>query len=246
MKGTVLRLDKYLTNLAIGSRSQVKVLIKKGQIKVNGTIITKPEFHVDEETDKIEMDGICLEYNKFYYYMLNKPAGVVSAVSDHQCSTVLDIMDVVPKNGLFPVGRLDKDTEGLLIITNDGQMAHDLLSPTKHVKKTYYVELDGSLVENDIRLFKDGLDIGEKSLTRPAALEIIKCDKSNKALITIVEGKYHQVKRMFASIGLKVLYLKRISMGNLKLDESLSPGEYRKLTEAELNNLSGSNERNNN
>lgn len=237
MKGKRLRLDKYLTNLAIGSRSQVKVFIKKGQIKVNGQIVMKPEFHIDEETDKIEMDGICLEYNKFYYYMLNKPAGVLSAVNDSNCRTVLDIMDVTPKNGLFPVGRLDKDTEGLLLVTNDGQLAHDLLSPTKHVDKTYYVELNGSLADSDVELFKTGIDIGEKSKTKPAILEIIDCDMRDKAYITITEGKYHQVKRMFAAIGLKVTYLKRISMGSLELDKTLSVGEYRKLTDTEVKRL---------
>lgn len=237
MKGKVLRLDKYLTNMALGSRSQVKEIIKKGNVKVNGEIIKKPEFHINEETDRIEADGISFEYSRFYYYMLNKPAGVVSAVTDNNCKTVLDIMDVVPKNGLFPVGRLDKDTEGLLLITNDGQLAHDLLSPVKHVDKTYYVELNGSLTENDIELFKEGLDIGEKSKTKSAVLEIIDADLKDKAYITITEGKYHQVKRMFASIGLKVTYLKRMSMGTLKLDESLNPGQYRKLTDEEIEQL---------
>ncbi|MFQ9515395.1 MAG: pseudouridine synthase [Eubacterium sp.] len=232
-----MRLDKYLTNLAIGSRSQVKVLIKRGHIKVNGQKVLKPEYHINEEADKIEMDDASLEYSRFYYYMLNKPAGVVSAVTDKHCRTVLDIMDVVPRNGLFPVGRLDKDTEGLLLITNDGQLAHDLLSPSKHVDKTYYVELNGSLTYNDIGLFKEGLDIGEKSKTKPAILEIVDLDRKDKAYITITEGKYHQVKRMFAAIGLKVTYLKRISMGTLKLDESLCAGEYRKLTESEIEQL---------
>lgn len=235
MKGIILRLDKYLTGLGIGSRTQVKEMIKKGNICVNKEIIKKPEFHVDEENDKIEMNGILLEYNRFYYYMLNKPSGVVSAVTDHNCKTVLDIMDVTPKNGLFPVGRLDKDTEGLLLITNDGQLAHDLLSPIKHVAKTYYVELDGDLIENDIQTFKDGLDIGEKTKTKSAVLKIM--DIPNKALVTITEGKYHQVKRMFSAIGLKVTYLKRISMGGLTLDKKLATGEYRKLTESEISQL---------
>ena len=232
MKGNGLRLDKYLTNLAVGSRSQVKEIIKKGKIKVNGQIINKPEFHVNEETDEIELDGARLEYSRFYYYMLNKPAGVVSAVTDNNCKTVLDIMDITPKNGLFPVGRLDKDTEGLLLITNDGQLAHDLLSPNKHVDKTYYVELDGALVDSDVELLKEGLDIGEKSKTKPAILKIL--EDRNKAFITITEGKYHQVKRMFAAIGLTVTYLKRMSMGTLELDESLKTGEYRKLTDEEI------------
>lgn len=230
-----MRLDKYLTNLEIGSRSQVKEIIKKGKIKVNSEIVKIPEIHINEENDKIEMDGISLKYNRFYYYMLNKPAGVLSAVTDNNCNTVLDIMDVTPKEGLFPVGRLDKDTEGLLLITNDGQLAHNLLSPVKHVDKTYYVELNGRLVDSDIELFKKGLDIGEKKNTKPAVLKILE-DRS-KALITITEGKYHQVKRMFSSIGLTVTYLKRLSMGPLNLDESLKSGEYRTLTQEEIDIL---------
>lgn len=227
-----MRLDKYLTNLGIGSRTQVKELIKKGKIKVNNEVVKKPEVHIDEEKDNVQFDGLDLNYNKFYYYMLNKPAGVVTAVSDNNCKTVLDLLDVTPKKGLFPVGRLDKDTEGLLLITNNGPLSHELLSPNKHVDKTYYVELNGSLVESDIQLFQKGLDIGEKHLTKPAKLEII--DDSSKAYITITEGKYHQVKRMFAAIGLTVIYLKRISMGPITLDETLKPGEYRKLTEKEV------------
>lgn len=227
-----MRLDKYLTNLGIGSRTQVKELIKKGKIKVNNEIIKKPEIHIDENKDNVQFEGLDLDYNKFYYYMLNKPAGVLTAVSDNNCKTVLDLLNVTPKKGLFPVGRLDKDTEGLLIITNNGPLSHDLLSPNKHVDKTYYVELNGSLVESDVKLFENGLDIGEKNLTKPAKLEII--EDGTKAYITITEGKYHQVKRMFASIGLTVTYLKRMSMGPISLDETLKPGEYRKLTEKEV------------
>lgn len=227
-----MRLDKYLTVQGIGSRTQVKEIIKKGKVRVNEQIIKKPEFHINEENDKIDLEGKNLKYNKFYYYMLNKPAGVLSAVSDNNCKTVLDILEVTPKNGLFPVGRLDKDTEGLLIITNNGQLAHDLISPKKHVDKTYYVELDGELADSDTTLFKEGLDIGEKSKTEPAVLEIM--SERNKAFITITEGKYHQVKRMFAAIGLTVTYLKRLSMGTLKLDDNLKPGEYRKLTDIEI------------
>lgn len=230
-----MRLDKYLTTLAVGSRSQVKVLIKKGQVKVNGKVEKHPEVHVDEGKDQIELNDKALEYNQFYYYMLNKPSGVVSAVTDTKCKTVLDLLDVSPKQGLFPVGRLDKDTEGLLLITNDGALAHDLLSPVKHVKKTYYVELDGALIEDDITRFLNGLDIGEKSLTKPAQLEIL--PERHCAFITITEGKYHQVKRMFRAIGLTVTYLKRISMGTLHLDERLKPGEYRPLTGEEVKSL---------
>lgn len=231
-----MRLDKYLVTLGIGSRSQVKNIIKSKKVTVNGMTESKPDRHIDENSDKISLDGVDLEYHKFYYYMLNKPSGVVSAVTDASCQTVIDLLDVTPKNGLFPVGRLDKDTEGLLLITNDGELSHNLLSPTKHVDKKYYVELNGELIDTDIELFQNGLDIGEKSKTKPAKLEIFESEK-NKAYITITEGKYHQVKRMFAAIGLTVTFLKRISMGSLVLDEALNPGEYRKLTTEEINAL---------
>ena len=225
-----MRLDKYLTNQGIGSRSQVKALIKSKKVFVNNVLENKPERHIDENNDIVSLDGVNLEYNKFYYYMLNKPPGVLTAVKDNNYKTVMDIMDVTPKEGLFPVGRLDKDTEGLLLITNDGELSHNLLSPKKHVNKTYYVELNG-----DIDLFAKGLDIGEKNITKPAKLEIL--SGRNRAYITITEGKYHQVKRMFQAIGLTVTFLKRISMGSLILDKNLKSGGYRKLTEEEISNL---------
>lgn len=229
-----MRLDKYLTTIGIGSRSQSKQLIKEGKIKVNNEIINKPEFHVDENKDVVSFDDVNLEYHRFYYYMLNKPAGVISATEDFQCKTVMDIMDVTPKNGLFPVGRLDKDTEGLLLITNDGELSHCLLSPSKHVEKTYFVKTDGVIKQEYVPLFKEGLDIGEKKNTKPSNLYII---NENSAYITITEGKYHQVKRMFKHFKLNVIYLKRISMGPLKLDENLAVGEYRLLYDNEIKEL---------
>ena len=230
-----MRLDKYLTNQGIGSRSQVKELIKSKKVFVNNVLENKPERHIDENNDIVSLDGVNLEYNKFYYYMLNKPPGVLTAVKDNNYKTVMDIMDVTPKEGLFPVGRLDKDTEGLLLITNDGELSHNLLSPKKHVNKTYYVELNGELIDSDIDLFAKGLDIGEENITKPAKLEIL--SGRNRAYITITEGKYHQVKRMFQAIGLTVTFLKRISMGSLILDKNLKSGGYRKLTEEEISNL---------
>lgn len=230
-----MRLDKYLTNQGIGSRSQVKELIKSKKVFVNNVLENKPERHIDENNDIVSLDGVNLEYNKFYYYMLNKPPGVLTAVKDNNYKTVMDIMDVTPKEGLFPVGRLDKDTEGLLLITNDGELSHNLLSPKKHVNKTYYVELNGELIDSDIDLFAKGLDIGEKNITKPAKLVIL--SGRNRAYITITEGKYHQVKRMFQAIGLTVTFLKRISMGSLILDKNLKSGGYRKLTEEEISNL---------
>ena len=229
-----MRLDKYLTTLGIGSRSQAKELIKKGKVKVNNITVNKPETHINEEKDVVNLDGLDLNYHRFYYYMLNKPKDVVTAVSDFQYTTVIDIMDVQPKKGLFPVGRLDKDTEGLLLITNDGELSHCLLSPNKHVSKKYYVETDGEIRKEYIDEFKNGFDIGLKNNTKSALLEII---DENKAYVTITEGKYHQVKRMFQAVGKEVIYLKRLRMGTLILDENLGIGEYRPLTKEELEKL---------
>ena len=239
----MFRLDKYLTVLSIGSRSQARELIKKGKIKVNGQIVKEPHRHIDENRDSVEVCGEELRYQRFFYYMMNKPPGVLSAVTDENCRTVLDIMDVTPKKGLFPVGRLDKDTEGLLLITNDGELSHNLLSPSKHVSKKYYVVLDGALTDSDVELFANGLNIGEKKPTKPAVLKIID-DERDSAYITITEGRYHQVKRMFKTIGLTVTYLKRVSMGPLKLDRTLEPGQYRELSDREIEQLK--NERDNN
>ena len=230
-----MRLDKYLTTLGIGSRTQVKELIKKGKITVNGEKILKPDIHIDENNDEVDLNGVNLKYNKFYYYMLNKPAGVLSAVSDNNCKTVIDLLDVTPKKGLFPVGRLDKDTEGLLLLTNDGALAHNLLSPRKHVDKTYFAILDGEVGEKEQGLFLQGLDIGDEKKTLPAKLEIT--DKANEVFITVQEGRFHQVKRMAEAVGRKVEYLKRISMGPLVLDKELKKGEYRPLFEEELAKL---------
>ena len=231
----MIRLDKYLADMGIGTRSEVKNIIRKKQVSVNGMPISKPEAKVDITKDTVCYQGKTVAYEPYVYYMLNKPPGVLTAVKDNNYKTVMDIMDVTPKEGLFPVGRLDKDTEGLLLITNDGELSHNLLSPKKHVNKTYYVELNGELIDSDIDLFAKGLDIGEKNITKPAKLEIL--SGRNRAYITIIEGKYHQVKRMFQAIGLTVTFLKRISMGSLILDKNLKSGGYRKLTEEEISNL---------
>ena len=236
-----MRLDKFLTQAAELTRSEAKQKIKKGSVTVDGEVVKKAEMKVSSE-DAICLDGEVVTYEKYRYIMLHKPAGVVSATEDAQCQTVLDLI-TEGRKGLFPVGRLDKDTEGLLLITNDGELSHNLLSPTKHVDKTYYVELNGDLIDSDIELFKKGLDIGEKNLTKPAILKIL--EKRSTALITITEGKYHQVKRMFQAIGLTVTFLKRLTMGPLKLDENLKPGEYRKLTVSEVEALLNNKPRNN-
>lgn len=237
-----MRLDKFLANASIGTRSEVKKMIRMGQITVDGETVKRPEYQVDEE-HIVALDGVNIQYSEYEYYMLNKPAGVVSATVD-DCTTVVELIKETNHKDLFPVGRLDKDTEGLLVITNDGKLAHDLLSPGKHVSKTYFVRVDGFVSEDDVKLFGEGVDIGDDKLTKPASLKDIRHIQDKNAqltelLITITEGRYHQIKRMFAKIKKPVLYLKRIEMGELKLDEKLGLGEYRLLSSDELNCLKG-------
>lgn len=232
-----MRLDKFLTELGIGTRSEVKKILKTGQVTVNGTPVKKPEEKIDETKDLIAYQGKVLAYEQFEYYMFHKPAGCVTAVSDAQHKTVMDYMKDLTRKDLNPVGRLDIDTEGLLLITNDGMMSHELLSPSKHVPKTYYAKVEGIVTEEDVNLFAQGVDIGEKKPTKPADLKILVSNAISEIELTISEGKFHQVKRMFEAVDKKVVYLKRISMGNLVLDENLKPGEYRTLTEAEIEGL---------
>jgi 16S rRNA pseudouridine516 synthase len=226
----MLRLDKFLCDAGIGSRSQVKVFLKQGLIKVNGEIIKKPEFKVEEEQDSVTFQGKEIKYRKYVYYMLNKPKGVVSATRDNLDRTVTDLIKDSGHQNLFPVGRLDKDTEGLLIMTNDGDLAHRLLSPKKHVDKVYYVELDKMLTEEGRRMLETGIDIGEEKPTLPANAQRI---SDTSLYLTIREGKYHQVKRMLKAVGCEVTYLKRIAMGAISLDKNLPCGCYRELTEEE-------------
>ena len=232
-----IRLDKYLADAGQGTRSQVKDLVKTGQVTVNGVTIKKSDIKVSPQDDVIEVLGKRLNYSEFEYYMLNKPAGVVSATKDNIDKTVIDLIKEDKRRDLFPVGRLDKDTEGLLIITNDGIMANNLLAPGKHVSKKYYVEADGNISHEHIEMFLQGVDIGDEDMTAPAKLELIDTEDTSKAYITITEGRYHQIKRMFMAIGMKVIYLKRISMGPLTLDENLDIGQYRRLNQEEINLL---------
>lgn len=237
---SMIRLDKYLTEMSVGSRSSVKKLIKSGRVLVDGKEVTRPETKVDENISQIVVDGKKVSYNKYEYYMLNKPQGYVSATTDKEHKTVVDIIETSEKKDLFPVGRLDIDTEGLLLITNNGELAHKLLSPKKHVKKRYYVEVSGILNETDRRKVKEGLDIGEEKLTLPADMSDIKTDMErgvSSCILTIHEGKFHQVKRMMKKLGKTVTYLKRVSMGALLLDEDLKCGEYRRLTDEEVDKL---------
>lgn len=227
----VTRLDKYLCNMGVGTRSQVKEAIKKGQVTVNGSVVKQAEQKVKEEKDEICVCGKPVLYRSFFYYMLNKPAGVVSATTDAKEKTVLDLLKDAPGKDLFPVGRLDKDTEGLLLITNDGVLSHNLLSPKKHVEKRYYVETLDCVSDDMIAWLKQGVDIGEKKLTLPAKVESV---DSHHIMLTITEGKFHQVKRMLKAVGNEVVYLKRLSMGNIQLDETLPLGHFRSLTEEEI------------
>lgn len=223
--------------MSVGTRSEVKNMIKKGRVTVNDEVILRPEYKVDTEQDRIQCDGRNIAYQSLVYYMLNKPGGVITATNDRRQQTVLDLMTDKERKDLFPVGRLDKDTEGLLLITNDGELAHQLLSPKKHVAKTYYATVEGRVTQEDAALFEAGLKIDETWTALPAELNILRSDAVSEVEVTIYEGKFHQIKRMFEAVDKKVLTLKRLSMGTLVLDESLAPGAYRPLTEQEIREL---------
>ena len=259
-----MRLDKYLTQTAGLSRSEAKQYLKKGRVCVDGQIVKKPETKIDAGQTAVTVDGRFCHYEKYTYLMLHKPQGVVSATEDDRERTVLDLIGE-PVRGLFPVGRLDKDTEGLLLLTNDGALAHDLLSPKKHVDKCYFAILDGPVGKAEQEAFAGGLDIGDEKRTlsaklvplpqgtaepgqpqkaesivdarRPTQAESVSNSPGFGVLITIQEGRFHQIKRMAKAVGREVLYLKRLSMGSLRLDAALRPGEYRPLTEEEIESL---------
>ena len=233
----MIRLDKFLSEMSGWTRSEVKKIVRTGSVTVDGNEVKKPETKIDEKLSIVRVDGRQIKYNKYEYYMLNKPKGFVSATTDREHKTVVDIISSSEKKDLFPVGRLDIDTEGLLLITNDGELAHRLLAPKNHVEKTYYVEVSGILDDADVDAVEKGLDIGEEKNTIPAKMEILKTDIQNNissCYLTIHEGKFHQVKRMMKKLGKTVTYLKRVSMGSLSLDSKLKKGNYRKLTEQEI------------
>lgn len=232
-----LRLDKYLADMGIGTRSEIKDWIRKGRVRINQEICKKPETKVDTARDEVYFDQSKVNYRQFLYLMLHKPAGVVSATTDNVSRTVLDLIRDRQGKELFPVGRLDKDTEGLLILTNDGDLAHRLLSPRKHVDKVYYAKVSGPVTADDQEAFLQGVRIEEDYITLPAKLHILNSGDISEIELTIQEGKFHQVKRMFEVVGKEVIYLKRLSMGGLSLDPSLAPGEYRELTEEEISYL---------
>lgn len=270
-----MRLDKYLADMGKGTRSELKKWIRSGRVRVDGQVEKDPGAAV-QESSEVMLDGIAVGYERFEYWMLNKPAGVVSATEDRFQKTVLELLreksGAEIRKDLFPVGRLDKDTVGLLLITNDGTLAHELLSPKSHVDKVYYVRVRGEVTEREIQAFKQGLQVDEELKALPAELRVLRVtamqsqksvsaagqsdhggeatvkdggspDDGEGALpvseveITIREGKFHQVKRMFEAVGMEVLYLKRLSMGKLRLDEQLKEGQYRRLTDGEIRQL---------
>ncbi len=234
-----LRIDKYLTDMGTGSRSQIKEHIKKGLVTINGRIVKSAKEKADTQCDNVTFNGELIEYVEYEYYVINKPSGVISATEDPHTPTVVDLIKGA-KNGIFPVGRLDKDTEGLLLITDDGMLAHNLLSPKKHVDKKYYAEVTGTLTSEHIKMVSAGLQVDKNFKALPALLEIIDSnDDVSKCYITLHEGKFHQIKRMMEALGCQVTYLKRLSMGALELPENLSPGEYYKLSAADIKNLLG-------
>jgi len=234
-----MRLDQFLVQSDICSRSEAKKIIKMGRVCVGGNVLRDNSAHINEENDEVSLDGIVIEYSKFHYYMLNKPQGCVSATKDKLSDTVIDFLKGEVIKDCFPVGRLDKDTEGLLIICDDGKLAHNLLSPKHHVSKVYEVTSDKKLTEEHFEMMKSGMDIGDDKPTLPAELIYVRdnVDGTFQYNITICEGRFHQVKRMFQKCGAEVVFLKRISMGPIELDESLEAGKYRRLTEEEIDKL---------
>ena len=235
-----MRLDKFLVACAVGSRTEVKSLLKAGRVTVNGKKEKSAKLQINEERDEIRFDGQVLEYEEFVYYMMNKPQGVISATEDTKHRTVLDLLDDYARaKEVFPVGRLDIDTHGLLLLTNDGQLAHALLSPKRHVDKTYLAQVEGIMSQEDVDTFAKGISLKDFTC-QPAKLELVSVDSvKNQSLVrvTIAEGKFHQVKRMVAYCGKEVVDLQRLTMGTLVLDENLERGEWRRLTREELENL---------
>ncbi len=265
-----IRLDKYLADMGVGTRTETRRMVSKGQVRVNGAAVLKAEQKMETGHDEVSVNGVFVPYEEFEYYMLNKPQGVVSATEDNLHETVLDVLWKHPpkeadggggekgageedgrgacgpkRKDLFPVGRLDIDTEGLLLITNDGDLAHRLLSPRRHVDKTYFAKVEGRLPGDVRERFAKGLVLGDGTRLMAASLKIgdtvcgERQDPVTDVFLTIREGKFHQVKRMFEAVGCRVVFLKRLSMGSLLLDENLKPGEYRRLTNEELDKLRG-------
>ncbi|HEW4227910.1 TPA: rRNA pseudouridine synthase [Streptococcus pneumoniae] len=232
-----MRLDKFLVACAVGSRTEVKNLLKAGRVTVNGKKEKSAKLQIDEKIDEIRFDGQVLEYEEFVYYMMNKPKGVISATEDPKYRTVLDLLDALARSKeVFPVGRLDINTHGLLLLTNDGQLAHVLLSPKRHVDKTYLAQVKGIMTQEDVETFAEGIPLKDFTC-KPAILELVSIDtekNQSQIRVTIAEGKFHQIKRMVGYCGKEVVDLQRLTMGTLVLDENLERGEWRRLTKEEL------------
>ncbi len=240
MQGKKIRMDKFLAHIGYGSRSEVQKMIKQKRVKLNEKVIYKPDTDFVIEESIVTVDGKQAIYQEFYYYVLNKPQGVITATEDVRHETVLDLLSLIDRRkSLAPVGRLDKDTEGLLILTNDGKLTHELLSPKKHVDKVYYAKVSGMITLEDVEQFEQGIVLNDGTKYRPAKLEIISIGHTSEIYVTLSEGKFHQVKRMVMAVGKEVTYLKRIKMGALELPEDLKLGEYRALTASELKLLKG-------
>ena len=232
----MVRLDKFLCDCNMGTRSQIKDYIRQGLVSVNGIIVKKPELKIHESNDNVTLRGESCTFKKYAYYMLYKPAGVVSATTDNTADTVISLLADVKDKNLFPVGRLDKDTTGLLLITNDGDLSHHMLSPKKHVDKTYLVGIRNPLTLEDKTRLEQGVDIGDEKITLPAVVSFPNqvTEECAQILLTIHEGRFHQVKRMLQAVDNEVVTLKRVSFGPLTLDVSLAPGQYRELNEQEV------------
>ncbi|EOT40935.1 pseudouridine synthase [Enterococcus dispar] len=239
-----MRLDKYLADMQIGSRKEVKGYIKKGWVQVNGITVKQDKYQVQPEADTVSYQGVEVRYQKYFYYMLNKPAGVISATTDKQQKTVIDLLQPTDfRPDLFPVGRLDKDTEGFVLLSNDGELAHELLSPKKHVAKEYFAKVSGVMTKEDVVAFAKGLTLDQGEVALPGKLQILKVDEvkeTSEISLVISEGKFHQVKRMVQAVGKKVTYLRRDRIGAVCLDSELKLGDYRPLTKKEIIALSKS------
>ncbi len=236
-----MRLDKFLADMGAGSRSDLKSAIRKKRVTVNGEVVRDSSMTVTEN-DTVTLDGTTVEYETMQYFLMNKPAGVITATEDKKQETVLDLLPLPHRTDLFPVGRLDRDTEGLLLITNDGDLNHRLLSPKHHVDKVYYARIDGEVTNDDVQKFAEGImiddDEGPAFKALPAVLRILSAENGSSEIeVTLQEGKYHEVKRLFRAVGKRVTYLRRIAMGSLTLDPALAPGESRKLTAEEIETL---------
>lgn len=232
-----MRIDKYLANMNVGSRKEVHQLIKKGIVTVNGKTVKTPKEKV-AETDKVAVNGKEIDYQKYHYFLMNKPKGVLSATEDRSQKTVISLLNSKDQyQGIVPVGRLDKDTTGLLLLTNDGQLNHELLAPNKHVAKVYRAEIAGVANQDTVKTFASGMTLGDGTKLKPAKLKVLKQDLKNDSSeieIKISEGKYHQIKRMFGAVGMKVVELERISMGKLKLPANLKRGQYVEINPDEI------------